>query len=226
MKGEYNKAARPSWYAASVTQILVADRNLLVRRGKRLEYLSIAWNSVECAVAIVAGILAGSISLLGFGLDSLIEVASSATLLWRMSVDEDAARRRQNDRAALRIVGICFVALSIYVFCDAVLDLWRKQAPEHSVAGIILAIAALIAMPLLARAKRTVASGLHSAAMNADARQADFCQYLAAILLFGLLLNMAFGWWWSDPIAALLMTPLIAKEGIDALRGRKCDDCC
>jgi divalent metal cation (Fe/Co/Zn/Cd) transporter len=204
---------------------IVIDRLAAARRGRRLEYFTISWNSIEAIVAVAAGLVAGSISLVGFGFDSIIEVTSGATLLWRMSVDEDVHRRQRNERLALRIVGLCFLALAVYIGYESLDDLLRRKAPEHSIAGIILACLSLIAMPLLARAKRKVGTALGSAAMHADARQTDFCTYLSAILLGGLLLNAVFGFWWADPLSALIMVPIIAKEGIEGLRGESCQCC-
>lgn len=203
---------------------LVLDRQALAQRGKRLEYFTLVWNSLEGIVAVIAGAVAGSISLVGFGVDSFIEVTSGAALLWRMSAEADPQRRERIEKVALRIVGACFLVLSGYVTYEAAGDLFRRQAPERSLPGIVLACASLLAMPLLSRAKRKVARGLGSAAMSADARQTEFCTYLSAILLGGLLLNAAFGLWWADPVAALVMVPIIAKEGIDALRGDPCCD--
>ena len=196
------------------------DRQALARRGKRLEYFTIAWNILEGLVAVLAGAIAGSISLVGFGVDSFIEVASACAVLWRMSVGDDATER--TEKIALAIVGICFLALAAGVAFEAITDLVRMRTPERSVAGIILAFASLIAMPLLARAKRRVAVALGSPAMIADAKQTQFCFYLSAILLAGLLLNAVWELWWADPIAALLMTPIIAKEGVAGLRGDRC----
>ena len=204
---------------------IVMDRVATARRGRRLEYFTIAWNSVEAIVAVGAGIVAGSISLVGFGIDSIIEVTSGAALLWRMSVDEDVHRREQNERLALRIVGLCFLMLAVYIAYESVGDLLRRQAPGHSIPGIVLACLSLIAMPLLARAKRKVGTALGSTAMDADAKQTDFCTYLSAILLLGLLLNAVFGYWWADPLAALVMVPIIAKEGIEGLRGAASRQC-
>jgi divalent metal cation (Fe/Co/Zn/Cd) transporter len=198
------------------------NRASIARRGRRLEYFSIGWNLLEGLVAIVAGWIAGSISLVGFGIDSFIEVTSAAVLLWRMSVDADILRQERNERLALKIVGSCFLALSAYIGYESVGDLVRRQAPEHSLPGIILAGASLLVMPLLSRAKRKVGTALGSAAMHADAKQTDFCVYLSAILLVGLLLNALFGLWWADPIAALVMVPIIAKEGLDGVRGEAC----
>lgn len=205
--------------------IPATDRALLVRRGRGLEYLTLAWNSLEAIVALIAGILAGSISLVGFGLDSLIEMVSGTALLWRMTVDADLPRRQHNERIALRIVGACFLALAAYIAFQSLRDLWHRTAPRPSLAGIVLACAALLVMPLLARAKRKVGTGLRSAAMHADATQSSLCAYLSAILLAGLLLNAAFGWWWADPAAALIMVPVITREGIEALQGKACEDC-
>lgn len=202
---------------------LAVDRASIARRGRRLEYFTIAWNLAEGGIAIAAGAVAGSISLVGFGMDSLIEVTSGAALLWRMRADADAARREAMERRSLKIVGVCFVVLAIYIAYEAAETLWRRQAPERSLVGIVLAAVSLLAMPLLARAKRKVASALDSAAMRADAKQTDFCFYLSAILLAGLLLNALLGWWWADPVAGLVMAPIVANEGREALSGEHCD---
>jgi divalent metal cation (Fe/Co/Zn/Cd) transporter len=200
------------------------DRQPVARRGKRLEYFTITWNTLEGLVAVVAGALAGSISLVSFGIDSFIEVTSGTVLLWRMAVDADVRRRERNEKLSLRIVGVCFLALAIYVVYESVSDLVSRKAPEQSIPGIILACVSLVVMPLLSRAKKKVGMELGSAAMYADAKQTDFCVYLSAILLVGLLLNAALGWWWADPAAALIMVPLIATEGVEAIKGETCCD--
>jgi divalent metal cation (Fe/Co/Zn/Cd) transporter len=202
------------------------ERPAVVLRGRRLEYFTVVWNILEGLVAVVAGIVAGSISLVGFGIDSFIEVTSGSVLLWRMSVDSDVHGREANEKRALRIVGACFLLLAVYIAYDSISDLWSKRAPEHSVAGIILACASLVVMPILSRAKRNVGRELGSAAMHADAKQTEFCTYLSAILLAGLLLNAFFGLWWADPLAALIMAPIIAKEGIEGVQGKAFNDCC
>jgi divalent metal cation (Fe/Co/Zn/Cd) transporter len=202
----------------------VFDRQGVAQRGKRLEYFTIGWNILEGLVAVVAGALAGSISLLGFGIDSFIEVTSGTVLLWRMSVDADALKRERNEMFSLRIVGVCFLALAIYVVYESVSDLVSRKAPEHSIPGIVLACVSLIVMPVLSRAKKKVATSLGSLAMHADAKQTDFCVYLSAILLIGLLLNTMLGWYWADPLAGLIMVPIIAKEGFDGIRARACCD--
>lgn len=205
---------------------MVLERRAFIRRGRRLEYFTIVWNALEGLVAVVAGAIAGSISLVGFGIDSFIEVTSGSVLLWRMSVDAEVHRRELNERRALRIVGVCFLLLAAYIAYESVLDLWSRRAPEHSIPGIVLACVSLVVMPLLSRAKRKVGCALGSAAMQADAKQTEFCTYLSAILLAGLLLNTLFGLWWADLVAGLVMVPIIAKEGIDGLQGRACADGC
>jgi len=203
----------------------ILERIAVVNRGRRLEYFTVGWNALEGLVAVIAGAFAGSISLVGFGIDSFIEVTSGSVLLWRMSVDADVQRRERNERRALKIVGACFLALAAYITYESAMDLWAKKAPQHSVTGIILACVSLIVMPLLSRAKRRVGRALGSAAMHADAKQTEFCTYLSAILLAGLLFNALFGLWWADPAAGLIMVPIIAKEGIEGLQGNACDEC-
>ncbi len=208
-----------------MAEIAALERTAVVRHGRRLEYFTIAWNGLEGLVAVVAGAIAGSISLVGFGIDSFIEVTSGSVLLWRMSVDAEVQRREVNERRALRIVGVSFLLLAAYIAYESVLDLWSRRSPEHSIPGIVLACVSLVVMPLLSKAKRKVGRALGSAAMHADAKQTEFCTYLSAILLAGLLLNASFGLWWADPLAALVMVPIIAKEGIEGLQGKSCDEC-
>jgi divalent metal cation (Fe/Co/Zn/Cd) transporter len=200
-------------------------RSAVVRRGRKLEYFTITWNAVEGLVAVASGILAHSISLVGFGIDSFIEVTSGSALLWRISVDADEHRRAAHEKRALRYVGACFLLLAAYVAYESATDLWARRASEHSIPGIILARVSLVVMPLLSKAKRDIGHALGSAAMHADARQTEFCKYLSAILLLGLLLNTFFNLWWADPIAALVMGPIIAREGVEGIRGKACDSC-
>lgn len=204
----------------------MSTRAAAVHRGLSLEYFTVAWNLLEALVALASGAAAGSIALIGFGLDSLIEVSSGGILLWRLRSDHDERRRESAERRALQLVGISFLALAAYVAGDSMVSLFQHEAPDRSLVGIGLAIASLITMPLLARGKRKVALTLGSPALQADSRQTDICAYLSAILLLGLLLNAAFGWWWADPAAGLIMVPLIAYEGIQALRGKTCCDGC
>jgi divalent metal cation (Fe/Co/Zn/Cd) transporter len=204
------------------------NRDMTLAKGMRLEYLTVGWNLLEAAVALITGWLAGSIALLGFGLDSVVEVSSGSVLLWRLHSErhgEDVDRERL-ERISLRLVGLSFLALAAYLTFDSIKSLVTHEAPAESVAGVVLAIASLLVMPLLARAKRQVARGLGSGAMHADSRQTDICAYLSAILLCGLGLNAAFGWWWADPVAALAMMPLIAREGVEAIHGKTCGASC
>jgi divalent metal cation (Fe/Co/Zn/Cd) transporter len=198
------------------------SREDLVRRGRRLEYFTIGYNCLEGVASLIAGLVAGSIALVGFGLDSCIEVASGAGVLWRLHHDLDPSRREQAEQVTLRVVGACFLALAVYITCESVLSLIRHEAPERSIPGILVAAASVVCMPLLARAKRRVAGGLGSGAMKADSRQADFCAWLSAIVLGGLLLNSLFGWWWADAVAGLGMVPIIAREGAGSWKGQAC----
>lgn len=201
------------------------ERIVLVTRGKRLEYLTIAWNGFEAAVALLSGLVAGSIALVGFGLDSLIETASAVVLLWRLGAEQDSERREHAELLARRLVGVSFLLLSTYVAVQSLRALWLREQSSRSWPGILIAAAAVIVMPLLGRAKRLVAVQLNSRALHSDSKQADFCAYLSLILLVGLVLQSSLGWWWADPAAALVMVPIIAREGVQGLRGHACDDC-
>jgi divalent metal cation (Fe/Co/Zn/Cd) transporter len=205
--------------------VLAINRRQLVQRGRNLEYFTVAYNALEGLVSIIAGLIAGSVSLVGFGLDSLIEVTSGAALLWRLRHDLNVSRRETVERITMRIVGWCFIGLAFYVAVDSGWTLAKHEKPERSIPGIVIAAVSVVVMPLLARAKRRVAAGMGSAAMNADSKQADFCAYLSAILLGGLVLNGVLGWWWADPSAAMVMAPIIAKEGVDGVRGKGCGEC-
>ena len=200
-------------------------REVLVARGRRLEYLTIGWNTFEALVALASGVVAGSVALMGFGLDSAIETASAVILLWRLDADKDPTRREQSERTARRMVGACFLLLTAYIAIDSIRRLWMRETPARSIPGVLIALAAVIVMPLLARAKRRVAAELGSRALDSDSRQADFCAYLSAILLVGLALQFVFGWWWIDPLAALMMVPIIAREGVEGMRAQASDDC-
>lgn len=189
-----------------------------IRTGRQIEYLSLVWTSLEALAGIGAGLLAGSIALIGFGADSVIETASSGILLWRLHHQLGEKR----ERTALRLVGVGFLLLAIYVGGEAIESLVKRQPPAVSYFGIVFSVLCLVVMPLLARAKRRIAARIHSAAMKADSQQSAIYGYLAAILLCGLALNAVCGWWWADPVAALLMLPIILKEGLEALRGETC----
>ena len=196
-----------------------------VRQGIALEYLTIGWNLLECLVAVTAGILAGSVALVGFGVDSAIESVSGSVLLWRLYAERRGSHVEKIERRALWMVGVSFLLLAVYVAYDSVTTLIERKEPERSLIGILVAIVSLIVMPFLARAKRKAAANLNSAALLADSRQTSLCAYLSAILVGGLALNATVGWWWADPLAALLMVPIIANEGKEAIKGETCPDC-
>ena len=195
------------------------NRALLVRRGRRLEYFTLGYNFLEGLISIGAGVSAGSVALVGFGVDSFIESLSGSILLWRLQAGDKGEAREQ---LALRLVGISFLLLASYVAFDAAKSLLNREPPETSYLGIGITVLSLFLMPILARAKRQVGTELNSRAMQADAKQTDICVYLSYILLVGLGLNALFGWWWADPTAALVMVPIIAREGFEALRGEAC----
>ena len=200
-------------------------RTVALLRARRLEHFTLAWNTLEATVSLIAGLLAGSIALIGFGLDSVIENGSAAALLWRLRNANETTplQRERAERGAMRVIGILFLLLAIYIAVDSTLMLVRHVVPERSKIGILMTAASVVVMPLLARAKRRTAAQLASGALRADSRQSDFCAYLAGVTLGGLALNAAFGWWWADPLAALLITAIIAREGVSALRGQACE---
>jgi divalent metal cation (Fe/Co/Zn/Cd) transporter len=201
-------------------------RQQAVRRGQWLTWATLVYNSLEGVIAIGAGLFAGSVALVGFGVDSFIEVSASFAAIWRLGADLDPQRRAIAERRVLRIIGVSFLGLAGYVGVQATRSLLAGSPPEESPVGIALAAVSIFVMPVLAKAKRAVAAQLSSHALRAEARQTDICMYLSVILLSGLALNALLGWWWADPLAGLLMVPLIAWEGREALRGRAvCDDC-
>ena len=201
------------------------DRVALVRRGLRLNYLTMGYNAFEAIASLIAGALAGSVALVGFGVDSLVEMSASVAAQWRLRVDVDATRRAHAESVTRTIIGWCFVALAVYVSADSAKTLWFVERPERSIAGIVILTLSVIIMPLLARAKRKVANALSSNALRADARQTSLCAYLSVIALLGVMLNAVAGFWWADPVAALCMVPIIVKEGIEGIRDTS-DECC
>jgi divalent metal cation (Fe/Co/Zn/Cd) transporter len=192
-----------------------------------LNFLTIGYNTLEAAVALIAGSVAGSVALVGFGIDSVIEVSASIAAQWRLRADVDEHRRAQTEHITVRIIGWSFLALAAYVLVDSSMTLWQRERPERSTVGVVILTLSVIVMPVLARAKRKVAHALDSRALEADAVQTSLCAYLSAIALMGVALNALLGWWWADPVAALLMVPIIAKEGVEGLRGGdRCEDSC
>jgi len=211
-----------------MTAALLPNRPALVQRSRRLNYATLVYNSLEGVLSIGAGLLAGSIALVGFGTDSLIELTAGAAALWRLSADLNQGRRERVEQQTLRLIGLCFLALAGYVSLEAIQGLVDRTAPEQSALGIGIAAASLLVMPFLARAKRAVALQLGSGALAAEAKQTLICTYLSAILLVGLAVNALWGWWWADPVAGLSMVPLIVWEGLEGVRGRSAcgGDCC
>ncbi|MBV9415507.1 MAG: cation transporter [Solirubrobacterales bacterium] len=192
-----------------------ARRDGLVRRGIALEMFTLAWMTVEAAVAVAAGIAAGSVALMAFGIDSVIEFVAAFVVLQTFRA-EQTGRTDSNEQRALRVIGVTFFVLAAYIIADAAYTLIAVNKPDSSPAGIAVAAAALAVMPLLAALKRRTGTRLGSQMLLADAAESMFCAYLSATVLVGLLLNAVLGWWWADPVAALAVVPLIIKEGLEA----------
>lgn len=191
-----------------------ADRAKRVHKGLRLEYFSLIWNFLETFVGMAAGIAAGSVALVGFALDSVVESSSAGVLIWRLRAEGSGERDVESiERRAVRLVAAAFWALAAYVGVKAVLDLVQQNRPEESPVGIVLAVVSLIVMPVLAARKKAAARDLDSRAMHADSSQTSLCTYISAFLLLGLGANALFGWWWADPVAGLGIAALAAKEG-------------
>jgi divalent metal cation (Fe/Co/Zn/Cd) transporter len=201
------------------------QRQNIVNRGMRLEYVTVGWNVLEGLVAMLSGFAAGSVALIGFGVDSAIESGSGGILLWRLRAEQRGKNVEEVEKIALKMVAVSFFLLAAYVTFDATKTLMEKEQPRRSLIGIAISVLSLILMPLLAKAKRRTASQLNSAALHADSRQTSICAYLSAILVGGLLLNATLGWWWADPLAALVMVPIIVQEGREALKGEPCPSC-
>jgi divalent metal cation (Fe/Co/Zn/Cd) transporter len=202
-----------------MTEATITARPALVRRGLCLNYLTLAYNTAEAIVSLAAGLVAGSVALVGFGVDSGIEVAASVAAQWRLRADLDLARRERVERVTCQVIGVSFLVLAAYVTVDGMTTLWRREAPEASRVGLVILVLSVLVMPVLARAKRRIARALQSRALEADASQTSLCAYLSVIALAGVGLNAVFGWWWADPVAALAMVPIIAMEGVEGLRG-------
>ncbi|MEU3833512.1 cation transporter [Streptomyces microflavus] len=198
-----------------------ARRDALARRIRLLVMATIAYNLIEAAVALTAGTIASSSALVGFGLDSVIEVSSATAVAWQFSA-RDHAVREARERAALRIIALSFFALAAYVSVDAVRALTGDGEAERSVTGIVIAALSLAVMPFLSAAQRRAGRELGSASAVADSKQTLLCTYLSAVLLVGLLLNATLGWSWADPVAALVIAVIAAKEGRDAWQGKGC----
>lgn len=226
VNGSPGRGAR--WRARRYTPPVIrngVERERAVGQALRLEYLTIGWNVVEGLVAVAAAVVAGSVALLGFGIDSFVESVSGAVLVWRLLAERrgaDPERVERLDATAHKLVGASLFLLAAYVAFDAVSALWTRERPHPSVVGIVLTVVSILSMQWLARAKLRVAKRLGSRAMEADAFQTTACFWLSVITLGGIGLNAALGWWWADPVAALGMTVFIAREGLEAWRGEEC----
>jgi divalent metal cation (Fe/Co/Zn/Cd) transporter len=200
------------------------ERQALVRRAKRLAWLGISWHAIEAAIAVGAGVLAGSIALIGFGADSVIESVAGAVLLWRFGEDRHSSEAAEH--RAYRLIAVSFYVLAAFIAVEALRQLIGGSHPESSWIGIGLAAFTLATMPPLAIAKTRVAERLGSAATRAEGRQNMLCAYLSAALLVGLGANAIAGWWWADPITALIISAIAVREGREAWRGEACCEVC
>jgi divalent metal cation (Fe/Co/Zn/Cd) transporter len=201
-------------------------RRSALRRSRLLNRLTIGWNVAEGVIAIVAGVIAGSVSLVGFGLDSGIEVSAAVILAWRLGKEKQPGCMADFDRRATRLIAVSFAVLATYVGVESLRDLIGHRAPEASSVGIVLAAVSLLVMPLLARAKRRLAPVLGSRAAVSEANQTSLCALLSAVLLVGLGLNALLGWWWADPGAGLLIATLAGIEAARTWRAEALADTC
>lgn len=199
------------------------ERRALTRRARRLTHQGLGWHVLEAAVAIVAGSIAGSIALVAFGADSVIEAGASLVVLWLITGERMSSAPAE--RRAQKLIAASFVLLAVYITVESVRDLLGGHHPAPSWVGVGLAAVALVAMPPLAAGKRRVATALNSSATASESRQTLLCAYLSAALLVGLLANAVAGWWWADPIVALLIAAVAAGEAWDAWRGDSCTCC-
>jgi divalent metal cation (Fe/Co/Zn/Cd) transporter len=212
---------------ASVPLAGQPGRTALVRRGRRLAWFTVGWNALEGLVAIASGLAAGSIALIGFGADSYVEVFAGVVVLWRLAAERRGSEVSEAaERRALRLIAVTFFLLAIGVGVESVRTLLAGEHPAESLPGILLAVVSLLVMPLLARAKRRVGRQLGSQALQADATETSLCVWLSGILLAGLGLNALVGWWWADPVAALGVVYVAAREGVENWRAEHVDDCC
>jgi divalent metal cation (Fe/Co/Zn/Cd) transporter len=204
---------------------IASPRRDLLRRGLRLEYLTVGWNVIEGLVSVAAALAAGSVALLGFGMDSFVETTSGLVLIWRLRAERharDPEDIERLDRRAHKLVALSLLLLAAYVAFDATKALITRDKPQPTMAGMAITSLSLAVMWWLARAKRRTARGLASRALEADSFQTTACFWLSLITLAGIGLNTALGWWWADPVAALGMTYFLVSEGREAWRGEDC----
>lgn len=193
-------------------------RSTLIRRIKFLVIFTISYNVIEAAVSLIAGNIAGSSALIGFGLDSVIEVSSALAVAWQFA----GADPEKREKVALRIISVSFFGLATFVSIDAISSLVNREAPEASIVGIVVATLSILIMPAVSLIQRKTGEELGSHSAIADSKQTLLCTYMSGVLLVGLGLNAAFGWWWADPIAALIIAALAVREGVEAWRGENC----
>ena len=203
---------------ALAAAVPVEEQARLGRRAQLLAGASVAYNTLEAVLALAAGLVAGSVALVGFGLDSVIEVSSGLVILWQFRQRLPQSREQQ----ALRLIAVSFLALAAYVSAESVRALVTGSEPDPSPVGIGLALASLAVMPFLSWAQRRTGRTLHSTSVVADSTQTLLCTYMSAVLLGGLVLNATAGWWWADPVAGLVIAVIAAKEGRQAWRGEGC----
>lgn len=202
------------------------SRTEAVRRVRLYNNLTIGWNVIEGAVALGAGILAGSISLIAFGLDSGVEVSTSMVLAWRLAQERRGGCMGDSDRRATRWIALCFAVLAVYVTYEATAQLIGRREPEVSLVGMVIAATSVIVMPVLARAKKRLGPTLGSQAVVSESRQTELCAWLSAVVLVGLGLNALLGWWWADPVAALGLAGFATFETIRTWRADSLEDTC
>jgi divalent metal cation (Fe/Co/Zn/Cd) transporter len=192
-----------------------------------LAFATIGWNTLEGLTAIASGVAAGSIALVGFGVDSYVEVFAGAVVLWRLRAERNGKElSARAERRAVKLIAATFLLLAAGILVESVRKFISGEHPHSSVVGIVVTVVSLIVMPILARAKRRVGVELDSRAVTADATETTLCVWLSAIVLVGLILNASFGWWWADPLAALGIVYIAAKEGVEHWRANALDDCC
>ena len=201
-------------------------REQAVTRQKWLVAATIGWNGVEGVIAIAAGLAAGSVSLIGFGLDSGIEVSAALILAWRLAQERRMGCKQEADRLAQRLIAVSFAALAVYVGVESVRDLVLADRPGQSLVGIVMAVLSLAAMPLLARAKRRLAPLMGSRAVEAEANQTILCSLMSGALLVGLGANAVLGWWWADPLAGLCIAAAAAYAAVATWRADSLADTC
>ena len=206
--------------------VSAAQRAAAVRRAHLLNRITISYNAAEGVIAVLAGVAAGSVSLIGFGLDSAVEVSTSLVLAWRLAQERRTGCRAEDDRRATRAIAVCFAALALWVGYEALAQLLQREQPSVSVVGIAVAGLSVVLMPLLARAKRRLGPTLGSQAVISEARQTQLCAYLSGVVLVGLGLNALVGWWWVDPVAALAIAGVAGYEAVRTWRAESLEDTC